>query len=258
MSFSIMDNDMEIVGKLGDEPNEDDGLDAAGLKAVFDQAGKLCKAAINKLIGELGSAAAAASVGFTRSASVPADNVQDAIENVQQQITGVSQGAVPNNSISTEKLEDDAVTEDKLLDGAVTAEKIASSVFEWVELTNSTPIQPTSEKDYESNTLRFYYCSALKLIYVVGDVIFNVTTTDAPNAFIPLPKRRGVNGHVVLAANAHSYMGSSFRDKVYIDGRADIDLGNEMRVYLLGLTDAELNKKFSVYVSGFYICQEGS
>ncbi len=255
----IRDTAVEIIRNLPNRPTGLGGrMSAAALKMAFDQAAENIKNAVNQMIGELEGTGGAAEIGFQRSTGVPAENVQDAIENVQQQLAGASQGAVPNNSISTEKLVDGAVTEDKLLDGAVTAEKIASSVFEWVELTNSTPIQPTSGKDYESNTLRFYYCSALKLIHVVGDVIFNVTTTETPNAFIPLPKRRGVQGHVVLAANAHSYMGSSFRDKVYIDGRADIDLGNEMRVYLLGLTDAELNKKFSVYVSGFYICQEGS
>lgn len=158
MSFSIMNDDMEIVGKLGDEPNEDDGLDAAGLKAVFDQAGKLCKAAINKLIAELHNTAAAASVGFSRSASVPADNVQDAIVNVQQQIAGVSQGAVPNNSITTEKL----------LDGAVTGDKMAGNTLaETVNVSDAMHLVSTEGTSAESH-LNLHYIHALGMVFMDG------------------------------------------------------------------------------------------
>lgn len=160
MSFSIMNDDMEIVGKLGDEPNEDDGLDAAGLKAVFDQAGKLCKAAINKLIAELHNAAAAASVGFSRSASVPADNVQDAIENVQQQIAGVSQGAVPNNSITTGKLVDESVTGAKVASGTL-LETVAGSTAMHLISTEATSA---------TNKLNLHYIRSLGMVLVDGVV----------------------------------------------------------------------------------------
>lgn len=125
MAFETMNDDMNIIAKLPDEPNDEGGMTAGALKATFDKAGMLAKTAINKLIAALGASTAAGNIGFAPTAGVPKTNVQDAIENVQSQIAGVSQGAVANGSITSEKLEDGAVTAEKIADGAVTGTKIA-------------------------------------------------------------------------------------------------------------------------------------
>ena len=114
MAFDRMTDDMNIISKLPNEPNDEGGMTASALKATFDKAGTLAKTAINKLIAALGASTAAGNIGFARSTEVPADNVQDAIENVQSQIAGVAMGDVPNGSVTAEKLADGAVTSKKM------------------------------------------------------------------------------------------------------------------------------------------------
>lgn len=114
MAFDRMTDDMNIISKLPNEPNDEGGMTASAFKATFDKAGTLAKTAINKLIASLGASTAAGNIGFARSTEVPADNVQDAIENVQSQIAGVAMGEVPNGSVTAEKLADGAVTSKKM------------------------------------------------------------------------------------------------------------------------------------------------
>lgn len=242
MSFSIMNDDMEIVGKLGDEPNEDDGLDAAGLKAVFDQAGKLCKAAINKLIGELHNAAAAGNVGFTRSTAVPADNVQGAIENVQQQITGVSQGAVPNNSISTEKLVDDAVTGAKVAAGTMRQDITGTSVMT-VRRSEFTSI---------TNGLKLHYFRALGMVFIEG-VITVVPSAERQSATIdfsnyaPLPMGNDV--YDICTDDA------TYRQAAIVTGSS----GTSLVVTLKNISESSFGSSLKIKVAGWYFCDgEGS
>ena len=47
MAFTPFDYDMDIIAKLSDSPNVDDGLTAAQLKGKFDEAGKVIKNYIN-------------------------------------------------------------------------------------------------------------------------------------------------------------------------------------------------------------------
>lgn len=134
-NFTGMQENMNIIRALSDEPNEADGMTAADLKYAFDLPGELAKKAINRLVYELKEEYAAGNIGFAASEEVDAHNVQNAIEtvqgqiaSVQEQISGVSQGAVADNSIGTVKLIDGAVTTAKLSDGAVTKVKLADGV----------------------------------------------------------------------------------------------------------------------------------
>ena len=124
MAFDKMTDDMNIISKLPDEPNDEGGMTAAVLKATFDKAGMLAKTAINKLIAALGASTAAGNIGFARSTEVPSDTVQGAIENVQSQIAGVALGSIPDGSITAQQLADGAVTAEKVADGAVTSKKM--------------------------------------------------------------------------------------------------------------------------------------
>ena len=50
MAFTQFSYDMEIIGKLSDTPNVDDGLTAAQLKDKFDEGGKAIKEYINGVL----------------------------------------------------------------------------------------------------------------------------------------------------------------------------------------------------------------
>ena len=124
MALPTCNEDMNIISKLDDEPNDVGGLSAASLKAKFDLAGNLLKKALNDLVAALGNNAAAKNIGFTPTTAVNADNVQDAIENVQSQIAGVSQAGIADGAVTAQKLADGAVGTSALADAAVTYDKI--------------------------------------------------------------------------------------------------------------------------------------
>ena len=50
MAFTQFNYDMDIISKLSDSPNVDDGLTAAQLKGKFDEAGKVIKNYINSTL----------------------------------------------------------------------------------------------------------------------------------------------------------------------------------------------------------------
>lgn len=158
MSFPNMTDDMDIIAALGDEPNEDDGLTAAGLKAKFDMAGNLCKTALNNLVNALHAITAAGNIGFQSSENVPADNVQDAIDNVQAQIRDVSQDGVANNSI--------------------TAEKLAAGAAGFTDVTNQlTFTARNSNPPTVTNNLKFRYSAALGMMFITGKISLHKTAS---------------------------------------------------------------------------------
>lgn len=93
--------DMDIIQKLSDLPNATDGLTSDELKAKFDEAGKQAKEYINNT---LIPALAAKNIAFTRMAEIQADDVQNAIVEVQKQIRDAASGAIANGSVTKEKL----------------------------------------------------------------------------------------------------------------------------------------------------------
>lgn len=139
MAFDSMTDDMNIISKLPDEPNDEGGMTASALKATFDKAGTLAKTAINKLIAALGASTAAGNIGFARSTNVPADNVQDAIEDVQSQIAGVALGSIPDGSITAQQLAASAVTAGKIAPGAIEFVDV-SNEYEIAAIKNATVI----------------------------------------------------------------------------------------------------------------------
>lgn len=140
MALPTCNEDMNIISKLDDEPNDVGGLSAASLKAKFDLAGNLLKKALNDLVAALGGESAAKCIGFVATEAVNKTNVQEAIENVQAQIADVTQGGIADGAVTTEKIANGAVTYHKianetigspeLANNAVAASKIASSAVQ--------------------------------------------------------------------------------------------------------------------------------
>ena len=129
MAFTIPDDVLGTISKLSNYPNRIERLKAAALKAQFDADAKTVMGALKRLIRELGLATAARNVGFEKTTAVNADNVQDAIENVQSQIADVSQGGIADGAVTEGKIADEAVTSAKIKSGAIGKSHVASGAL---------------------------------------------------------------------------------------------------------------------------------
>ena len=128
MSLPKFNEDIQIISKLADEPNDVGGLSANELKAKFDEAGTLIKAFINDtLLPYLEAATGAGDIGI---ANIPGLNdaatVQAALQELKTQLNNTSTGSIPDRSLSGEKLVTGAVGTNELANASVTSDKIAS------------------------------------------------------------------------------------------------------------------------------------
>ena len=158
MAFDRMTDDMNIISKLPDEPNDEGGMTASAFKATFDKAGTLAKTAINKLIAALGASTAAGNIGFAPTDGVNKTNIQAAIENVQSQIAGVALGSIPDGAITAQQLAASAVTAEKVADRSLVID-----VSDQVALD-----RPTVNGDYaggSNQTRRFLYAPSLGIVF---------------------------------------------------------------------------------------------
>lgn len=125
MAFTPLNDDLNIIQKLPDLPNDVGGLSADELKAAYDEAGILIKRYINNiLIKELESVAGAGNIGIKPIEGVSAETVQRALEILRGQIFEATAGTIPDGSLITAKFADGAVTSEKLADRSVTSEKL--------------------------------------------------------------------------------------------------------------------------------------
>lgn len=68
--------------------------------------------------------AGAGRIGFTKTAAIDRENVQDAIECVQKQLVNVSQGGIADGAVTSEKVAPGAIGTAAIADAAVTYDKI--------------------------------------------------------------------------------------------------------------------------------------
>ena len=94
--------------------------------------------------------AGAGRIGFTRTAAVDRDNVQDAIECVQSQLVNVSQGGIADGAVTAQKLADGAVGTAALADAAVTYDKIKDKAVGSAKLADNA----VSAKKIASNAVQ--------------------------------------------------------------------------------------------------------
>ena len=92
--------------RLADLPDQPD-MSARDLKAYFDSSAEELRQSFNELCNALSDLSAAAKMGYRASAGVPAKTVQDAIENVQQQLRNASVGQLPSGCVDGDKLAQD-------------------------------------------------------------------------------------------------------------------------------------------------------
>ena len=133
MSFTKMTTAVNNISQLSDRPN-DDGMNAAQLKAAFDQAGGDIKTFVNSLIDELEATTAAGSVGIDTiayDADTPAvadaTTVQEGLAALYKAISNAVISGISDGAVSTAKLADGAVTTAKIADSNVTTAKVADA-----------------------------------------------------------------------------------------------------------------------------------
>lgn len=91
------------ISDLRDQPN----MQPSELKAYFDSSPEEVRQAHNNLCDALCASDAASGIGFQRTAGIPSDTVQSALENVQSQVTAAIIGSIPSGSIDNDKLAQD-------------------------------------------------------------------------------------------------------------------------------------------------------
>lgn len=129
MAFTKFNDDLHIIAKLDDEPNDVGGLSADMLKAEFDKSGLLTKKFINEtLIPEIESRGASNS-GIAPVAGLEATNVQSALEELNGKISQAATGSIPDGAITAAKLSNGSITSDKFASGAVTSAAIADKAI---------------------------------------------------------------------------------------------------------------------------------
>ena len=100
-------NRQQVFSKrIVDLPDQPD-MSARDLKAYFDSSAEELRQSFNGLCDALSDFSAAAKMGYTASAGVPAQTVQDAIENVQNQVRDAYVGKLPSGCVDGDKLAQD-------------------------------------------------------------------------------------------------------------------------------------------------------
>lgn len=122
--MSFTDHKLEtFTRKISDLPDEPKLLPNE-LKAYFDSSPEELREAHNDLCTSLDEIQASM-VHFTMTAGVPEENVQDAIENVQEQLTDAIMGNIPSGSVTQDKLAQDVRDRFSAIESAATTEASA-------------------------------------------------------------------------------------------------------------------------------------
>lgn len=235
MSFTrIRDAAVKVIRNLPNRPTGTGYMSAVALKAAFDQAAENIKETVNKFMDDVEATSGAAQIGFQRSSAVPADNVQEAIENVQEQLQGISQGSVANNSITAEKLAPGALRN-------------------WVDVSSQitlTPLIGPHEEYIERKNVRksFWYNPALGIVRF--SLLVGLFTTDAAHyiAFkqegLYLPKM--IAGHTAALAVSSGGEGPAEMDAEY-----EVDTAQDNVTFTFSVNSSV---DYTYRVSGWYIC----
>lgn len=101
MSIPKLTKDLAVIQKLSDLPNSTEGLTAQQLKEKFDESGLTIQQWINEVFVP---ALTAENIPYAGSSELNADTVQAAVELVHSQIRDAASGAIPNGSVTAEKL----------------------------------------------------------------------------------------------------------------------------------------------------------
>lgn len=199
MAFTRLTEDLNFIQALSDEPNDVDGLTAAGLKAEFDKSGNEIKGYINDtLLAELESTEFDSGQNLSKSGAsligiseIDDDeespisgvyDVQGALSVIYEMAQETAQASINDGSVTTQKLAAGAVTTEKIYPAAVDTTKLADEAVTTDKLddgavTNdktdfSAGFMPTGKIVLKPNVHYFASASALPANAETGQLAF--------------------------------------------------------------------------------------
>lgn len=114
------------------------------MQLLFNEIRDYINATLSGVVSTLGDTltalqgkAGAGRIGFTRTAAIDRENVQDAIECVQEQLVNVSQGGIADGAVTSEKVAAGAIGTAAIADAAVTYDKIKDKAVGSAKLANN-------------------------------------------------------------------------------------------------------------------------
>lgn len=148
------------ITALADRPP----LSAEDLKAYFDANPIQLMHAHNALVQTLSGTSGAENIGFANTAGVSASNVQSAIEQVQQQLSALALGSIPDGSITAVKLAaslqqqlDTIAQLQTTVEQMQTAEHASGTQFPFMILALSADTAETLKDELASAALGLHY-----------------------------------------------------------------------------------------------------
>ena len=127
------------------------------MQLLFNEIRDYINATLSGVVSTLGDTltalqgkAGAGRIGFTKTAAIGRENVQDAIECVQAQLVNVSQGGIADGAVTSEKVATGAIGTAAIADAAVTYDKIKDKAVGSAKLADNA----VSAKKIASNAVQ--------------------------------------------------------------------------------------------------------
>ena len=219
--------------KISDLPDEPKLLPNE-LKACFDSSPEELRQVHNDLCESLDEIQASA-VHFTMTAGVPEENVQDAIENVQEQLTDAIMGNIPSGSVTQDKLAQDVRNRFSAIESAATTEASTRANADSAEASVRAQNDSSLQSQINSHTSQIGALTASKCEIYVGTYTGNdqssqyVNLSFAPKAVLICNKYRDFHSLPQLSG------GMAIADMPVASGMAAVSIsGNGFYVYSNG------------------------
>lgn len=164
MAFTKLNEDLDIIVKLDDEPNDVGGFSADELKAKFDEAGNLIKEYLNSVLLVELEQDGASNIGVQNVEGLVATTLKGAFEEIIQAMADITQGSVADGSITSIKLANGSVETAKISDGNVTSAKIADHAITEEKIDSlAVTLEKIANKAISTEKLNDYAVTTVKI-----------------------------------------------------------------------------------------------
>lgn len=184
--------------------------------------------------------AGAGRIGFTRTAAIDRDNVQDAIERVQEQLVNVSQGGIADGAVTSEKVAAGAIGTAAIADAAVTYDKIKDKAVGSAKMADNA----VSAKKIASDAVqeRHIFDGSVTQSKLAAESVSSAKL--APNAVTKDKIADGAVTEEKLASNALDSVLNAYFLKVYPVGAFYFSASSDNPAMLFGGTWTQIKDTF--------------